>query len=78
MAEYLDVLRDYWTARSDLERAVGGRLPTAAYNGVGNPAAPTVNNATSAPTSMPMNMPMNMPMSMPPSNGSNPHQNHQP
>ena len=30
MAEYLDALRDYWTDRSDLERAVGGRLPLAA------------------------------------------------
>jgi len=27
MADYLDALRQYWTARSDLERAVGGRLP---------------------------------------------------
>lgn len=27
MAEYLEALRDYWTARSDLERALGGRLP---------------------------------------------------
>jgi cobalt-zinc-cadmium efflux system outer membrane protein len=30
MGEYLDALRDYWIARSDLERAVGGRLPVAA------------------------------------------------
>ena len=30
MSEYLDALRDYWIARSDLERAVGGRLPLAA------------------------------------------------
>ena len=30
MAEYLAALRDYWTARSDLERVVGGRLPNAA------------------------------------------------
>ncbi|NVL67944.1 hypothetical protein, partial [Escherichia coli] len=29
MAEYLDALRDYWTTRSDLERAVGSRLPIA-------------------------------------------------
>ena len=29
MGEYLDALRDYWNARSDLERAVGGRLPVA-------------------------------------------------
>ena len=27
MADYLDNLRAYWTARSDLERVVGGRLP---------------------------------------------------
>jgi cobalt-zinc-cadmium efflux system outer membrane protein len=67
MAEYLDALRDYWTARSDLERAVGGRLPSGASAppGAGNPASPAVNNATSAPTSMP------------PPAGADPHQNHQ-
>lgn len=27
--EYVETLRDYWIARSDLERAVGGRLPGA-------------------------------------------------
>ncbi len=27
MTEYLDALRGYWTARSDLEHAIGGRLP---------------------------------------------------
>ena len=32
MSEYLDALRDYWIARSDLERAVGGRLPLAAMD----------------------------------------------
>ncbi|MDB4934287.1 MAG: Copper tolerance protein [Labilithrix sp.] len=31
MAEYLEALREYWTARSDLERAVGGRLPVATH-----------------------------------------------
>ena len=25
--EYIEALRDYWTARANLERAVGGRLP---------------------------------------------------
>ena len=25
--EYVESLRDYWVARADLERAVGGRLP---------------------------------------------------
>lgn len=29
MSEYLDALRQYWIARSDLEHAVGGRLPVA-------------------------------------------------
>ena len=29
MSEYLDALRTYWVARSDLEQAVGGRLPAA-------------------------------------------------
>ena len=32
MAEYIDNLREYWTARSDLERVVGGRLPAATPN----------------------------------------------
>jgi cobalt-zinc-cadmium efflux system outer membrane protein len=27
--EYIEALRDYWTARAELERAVGGRLPAA-------------------------------------------------
>ena len=27
--EYIEGLRDYWIARSDLERAVGGALPAA-------------------------------------------------
>jgi cobalt-zinc-cadmium efflux system outer membrane protein len=30
--EYVETLRDYWIARSDLERAVGGRLPASASN----------------------------------------------
>ena len=25
--EYIAALRDYWTARAELERALGGRLP---------------------------------------------------
>jgi len=31
MTEYLEALREYWTARSDLERAVGSRLPGGAH-----------------------------------------------
>ena len=27
--EYIEALRDYWIARSDLERAVGGRIGAA-------------------------------------------------
>jgi cobalt-zinc-cadmium efflux system outer membrane protein len=34
---YLEAVRDYWIARSDLERAIGGTLPGAAP-----PAAPTI------------------------------------
>ncbi len=29
---YIEAVRDYWVARSDLERAVGGRLPSAERN----------------------------------------------
>ena len=40
--EYIEAVRDYWIARSNLERAVGGRLP--ASSGLGpsppSPAAP--------------------------------------
>ena len=38
--EYIEALRDYWIARSDLERAVGGR--------VGAPPAPFLNNLAAA------------------------------
>jgi len=30
---YIDALRDYWTSRAELERAVGGKLPAAAIKG---------------------------------------------
>ncbi|HVH44028.1 MAG TPA: TolC family protein [Labilithrix sp.] len=33
--EYIEALRDYWIARSDLERAVGGRLEAAPSSGPG-------------------------------------------
>jgi len=36
--EYVESVRDYWIARADLERAVGGRLPAAVIKAV--PAAP--------------------------------------
>jgi cobalt-zinc-cadmium efflux system outer membrane protein len=31
--EYVETVRDYWIARSDLERAIGGRLPAASEKG---------------------------------------------
>jgi cobalt-zinc-cadmium efflux system outer membrane protein len=37
MSEYLDALRQYWIARSDLQQAVGGRLPTP---GTASPPSP--------------------------------------
>jgi cobalt-zinc-cadmium efflux system outer membrane protein len=37
--EYIEALRDYWIARSDLERAVGGRVGASASAAVNHPAA---------------------------------------
>jgi len=39
---YVLALRDYWTARTRLERAVGGRLPTAATSQPNSTTLPTV------------------------------------
>jgi len=41
--EYIEALRDYWVARSDLERAIGGRLAAAAASpSAANPGTSTV------------------------------------
>lgn len=42
--EYIEALRDYWIARSDLERAIGGRLAAASSSSssTANPGASTV------------------------------------
>ena len=34
---YVEALRDYWIARAELERAVGGRLPDEAVGLLANP-----------------------------------------
>jgi outer membrane protein, heavy metal efflux system len=58
--EYIEALRDYWIARSDLERAVGARLgpgaaktsapsPASAPTGPSRPPAPRANGASAAP-----------------------------
>jgi outer membrane protein, heavy metal efflux system len=58
--EYIEALRDYWIARSDLERAVGARLgpgaaktsapsPASAPMGPSRPPAPRANAAPAAP-----------------------------
>jgi outer membrane protein, heavy metal efflux system len=58
--EYIEALRDYWIARSDLERAVGARLgpgaaktsapsPASAPTGPSRPPAPPANGASAAP-----------------------------
>jgi len=39
-SEYIESLRDYWIARTDLERAIGGRLAS--------PATPTTSPAAAA------------------------------
>jgi cobalt-zinc-cadmium efflux system outer membrane protein len=45
--EYVAALTDYWTARADLERAVGGRLSIAAAT------QPSTQPATMSATSQP-------------------------
>ena len=36
--EYIEASRDYWIARSDLERAIGGRIPTATSPDTSSPS----------------------------------------
>lgn len=44
--EYIDAVRDYWIARSDLERAVGGRIgPPPSSAGVGGAAPPAMDHS---------------------------------
>lgn len=40
--EYIEALRDYWIARSDLERAIGGRLASSPSPSTADPGASTV------------------------------------
>jgi outer membrane protein, heavy metal efflux system len=47
--EYIDAVREYWVARVELERAAGGRLPTAKLS----PKAASPKPAPSPPTSTP-------------------------
>ena len=49
--EYIETLRDYWIARSDLERAVGGRL--------------IVTEETTQPPAQPMEQPATQPSKLP-------------
>jgi cobalt-zinc-cadmium efflux system outer membrane protein len=39
--DYIDTVRDYWTARAELERALGAPLPIAAVSGETPPQAPS-------------------------------------
>ena len=57
--EYIEAVRDYWIARSDLERAVGGRIG----------AAPDAAN----PTKQPVGAPSASPSAMPPMDHSKMH-----
>ncbi len=43
---YIDAWRDYWIARTELERAVGGKLPSA-LSGTTQPSVPTTRPASS-------------------------------
>ena len=49
--EYIESLQDYWIARSDLERAVGGRL--------------IVNEETTQPLAEPIEQPASQPSKFP-------------
>ena len=49
---YIATVRDYWMARAELERALGGRIPAAA------PAAPQPAQTPPMPDAAPMSMPM--------------------
>jgi cobalt-zinc-cadmium efflux system outer membrane protein len=46
--EYIELVRDYWIARAELGRAVGGRLPAAAA-----PVAPAPGSPSAPPAAMP-------------------------
>jgi cobalt-zinc-cadmium efflux system outer membrane protein len=48
-SEYIDAMRDYWTARTDLERAVGGHLPLTV------PATQPSPKESAPPVTAPMN-----------------------
>jgi cobalt-zinc-cadmium efflux system outer membrane protein len=52
---YIETVRDYWVARAELERALGGRIPAAP------PAAPHPAPTPTTPPAAPMSMPMPMP-----------------
>jgi cobalt-zinc-cadmium efflux system outer membrane protein len=59
--EYIDAVREYWTARADLELALGGNLPSAPAAAAPTPSSmPMPSSSPPMPSSMPM--PMNMPM----------------
>ena len=47
--DYIDTVRDYWTARSELERALGAPLPIAAVSGETPPPAPSPSPPPAAP-----------------------------
>jgi len=53
LSEYIEALRDYWIARSDLERAVGTRLTTARPTPCVRPIARRARAAPAAPTPAP-------------------------
>ncbi len=48
-AKYLDAVRDYWSIRADLRKAVGGRLPAAASGETFLPPPASVDNPTGNP-----------------------------
>ncbi|MET0792932.1 MAG: TolC family protein, partial [Polyangiaceae bacterium] len=48
---YIETVRDYWIAQAELERALGGKIPSAAF------AAPAESAESAAPAKPPMNAP---------------------
>jgi cobalt-zinc-cadmium efflux system outer membrane protein len=48
--EYVEVIKEYWIARAELEQAVGGKLPEPATTSATRPAAPRTREPATQPT----------------------------
>lgn len=69
--EYIEAVRDYWVARSDLERAVGGRLAIDSAR-----STPGPRGAAASPATPPAPAPTSPSSPAPPPPSPSPHSNH--